>query len=70
LALFFVAWCAGVWLGAAVWAGAVVATVEASLAFLAFPPPATPAMMISVARPPSTVRILWRRGHDLREGRR
>ena len=71
MAFFFVAWCAGVRLGAAVWAGAVVvATVEASLAFLAFPPPATPAMMISAARPPSMVRTLWRRGHDVRAGRR
>ena len=66
---FFVAWCGGAWLGMAVWAGAVVATVEASLAFLAFPPPVTPAMMISAARQPSMVRTLWRRSHDVRAGR-
>jgi hypothetical protein len=36
------------------------------------PPPAAVAidpMMISATRPPSTVRTLWRRGHDLRGGR-
>ena len=36
------------------------------------PPPAALAidpMMISATRPPSTVKTLWRRGHDLRGGR-
>jgi hypothetical protein len=36
------------------------------------PPPAALAidpMMISATRPPSTVRALWRRGHELRGGR-
>ena len=71
LTLFFVLWCVGVRLGVAVWAGVVVATVEASLACLAFPAPAAlaiPPMMTSAARLPSTVRTLWRRGHDVRAG--
>jgi hypothetical protein len=73
LAFFFVLWCAGVRLGAVVRAGVVVATaVAASLACLAFPPPAAeamPPMMTSAARLPSTVRTLWRRSHDVRAGR-
>jgi hypothetical protein len=68
-AFFFVAWCVGIWLAVAVWVD-VVATVEASPACLAFPPLVVLATMISATRPPSTVRTLWRRGHDGHAGRR
>ena len=72
LVFFFVAWCVGAGLGVAVWVSVAAATGEAPPACLAFPPSAAlaiPPMMISVARPPRTVRTLCRCGHNLRGGR-
>jgi hypothetical protein len=71
LVFFFVAWCAGAGLGVPVWVSVAAATGEALPVCLAFPPVALaiPPRMISAARPPSTVRTLCRRGHNLRGGR-
>ena len=72
LVFFFAAWCVGAGLGMAVWVSVAAATGEALPACRAFPPLvalAIPPMMISAARPPSTVRTLCRRGHNVRGGR-